>query len=140
MARFAYTARDRSGKTVVADLDAPSRKEVLRLLSARGLQVVAVNEQIGGAKSVQKKTSSTNAAPPTSFLSSSVASTAPRRADCLPFLETLYDLISSGLSAGEAVRLLSVRIKEPRQRALSANLWEQLSEGAPLYSGISPGR
>ena len=29
---------------------------------------------------------------------------APRRAECLPFLESLYDLATSGLSAGEAVR------------------------------------
>jgi type II secretory pathway component PulF len=36
------------------------------------------------------------------------------------------------LSAGEAVRLLSIRIKEPRQRILCEGLWARLSEGAPL--------
>ena len=139
MARFAYTARDRSGKTVAADVDAPNRKDVLRLLSARGLQVVAVTERGGGAGALAKtkKNAADPAAQPTSFFSSSIGGNAPRRADCLPFLETLYDLISSGLSAGEAVRLLSIRIKEPRQRALAANLWEQLSEGAPLSRAMS---
>jgi len=44
MPRFAYTARDRAGKSVAADLEAPSRKDALRLLSARGLQVASVNE------------------------------------------------------------------------------------------------
>ena len=44
MARFTYTARDRSGKTVAADLDAPSRKDALRLLATRGLQVMTVDE------------------------------------------------------------------------------------------------
>ena len=44
MPRFAYTARDRAGKSVVADLEAPSRKDALRMLSARGLQVASVNE------------------------------------------------------------------------------------------------
>jgi type II secretory pathway component PulF len=57
---------------------------------------------------------------------------APRRAERLPFLESLHDLTSSGLSAGEAVRLLSIRIKEPRQRTLCEGLWARLSEGAPL--------
>ncbi|MEO6568839.1 MAG: type II secretion system F family protein, partial [Opitutaceae bacterium] len=139
MARFAYTARDRSGKTVAADVDAPNRKDVLRLLGARGLQVVAVTERGGGpgAPAKTKKNTTAPAAQPTSFFSSSIGGTAPRRADCLPFLETLYDLISSGLSAGEAVRLLSIRIKEPRQRTLAANLWEQLSEGAPLSRAMS---
>lgn len=140
MARFAYTARDSAGKTVAADLEAPSRKDALRLLNARGLQVVAVNEKAGGNRAAKIKSGQANAkggAPATSFLSTSITSTAPRRADCLPFLETLYDLISSGLSAGEAVRLLSIRIKEPRQRALCANLWEQLSEGAPLSRAMA---
>jgi type II secretory pathway component PulF len=50
----------------------------------------------------------------------------------LPLLESLRDLITSGMSAGEAVRLLSVRIKEPGLRLLSIGLWERLSEGAPL--------
>ncbi|MEO7413383.1 MAG: type II secretion system F family protein [Opitutaceae bacterium] len=134
MARFAYTARDPAGKTVTADVDAPNRKDLLRLLSARGLQVVAVTEKGGGPghPAKTKKNAADSTAQPTSFLSSSISGRAPRRADCLPFLETLHDLVSSGLSAGEAVRLLSIRIKEPRQRALATNLWEQLSEGAPL--------
>jgi len=44
MPRFAYTARDRSGQAVAAELDSPSRKDALRVLTARGLQVSAVNE------------------------------------------------------------------------------------------------
>src|SRR5690606_37013784 len=43
--------------------------------------------------------------------------------------------------AGESVRLLSVRIKEPRLRLVSNLLWEQLSEGAQLSRamGTLPG-
>jgi general secretion pathway protein F len=138
MARFAYTALDRAGKSVAADLDAPNRKDALRLLAARGLQVVSVAESGGPGKSAKPKSpgaaASTEAAP---LFGSARSATAPRRADCLPFLQSLHDLITSGLSAGEAVRLLSIRIKEPRQRALSANLWEQLSEGAPLSRAMA---
>jgi len=139
MARFAYTARDRAGKSLAAELDAPSRKDALRLLAARGLQVVAVDERGGTASAGKPRTAGAAKAEanPASLFSTPASSLTPRRADCLPFLETLYDLISSGLSAGEAVRLLSVRIKEPRQRALSANLWEQLSEGAPLSRAMA---
>lgn len=45
--------------------------------------------------------------------------------------------MTSGLSAGEAVRLLSVRIKEPRLRSLCAGLWERISEGAPLSRAMA---
>ena len=145
MARFAYSARDRAGKSVSAELDAPSRKDALRLLSARGLQVAQVTElQAGPAprKSAGKSPpASSSAAAPAQVSRPTRASTrlnaqAPRRAERLPFLEALHDLTGSGLSAGEAVRLLSTRIKEPRLRTLCAGVWERISEGAPLSSAL----
>jgi type II secretory pathway component PulF len=60
-----------------------------------------------------------------------------KRTDCLPFLEALHDLLVSGLSAGEAVRLLSIRVKEPRLRTLCVGLWEQISEGAALWRAMA---
>ena len=137
MPRFAYKARDRAGAPVESVIDAPTRKDALRLLSARGLSVGAVIESSNGA-----------AAPATGFARRRVAKsefvveaagstqvrsdTTPRKAERLPFLEALHDLTSSGMSGGEAVRLLSMRIKEPRLRVLSEGLWARLSEGAPL--------
>jgi general secretion pathway protein F len=139
MPRFAYTARDRAGKSVVADLEAPSRKDALRVLSARGLQVASVNELAGGP--VKKNGNGAAAAAKPAATPVRVARRASRetlsRRECLPFLESLYDLATSGLSAGEAVRLLSVRIKEPRLRALCAGIWEQISEGAPLSRAMA---
>lgn len=139
MPRFTYTAHDRTGKSVAADVDAPSRKDALRLLSARGLQVASVNEVASGAPA-----KNANGGAPRKAVSSAVARTARRatastltRRECLPFLESLYDLATSGLSAGEAVRLLSVRIKEPRLRALCGGIWEQIAEGAPLSRAMA---
>ena len=145
MARFAYSARDRAGKSLSAELEDPSRKDALRLLSARGLQVAQVTElQAGPAprKSAGKAPpSSSSAAAPAQVSRPTRASTrlnaqAPRRAERLPFLEALHDLTGSGLSAGEAVRLLSTRIKEPRLRTLCAGVWERISEGAPLSRAL----
>ncbi|MBI4622197.1 MAG: type II secretion system F family protein [Verrucomicrobia bacterium] len=133
MPRFAYTARNRNGTTVTADLDAPTRRDAVRLLAARGLQVAAVDEvasALGRGTSALPKAGS----PRTALR---VSPQAPGRRDCLPFLEALHDLATSGLSAGEAVRLLSVRIKEPRLRALCAGIWELISEGAPLSRAMA---
>ena len=132
MARFAYSARDRAGQSVSAELDAPSRKDALRLLTARGLQVATVTElQAGpvgkGGKAIAKRAPKSAAR---------ITAQAPRRSERLPFLESLHDLTSSGLSAGEAVRLLSTRIKEPRLRTLCAGVWERISEGAPLSRAL----
>lgn len=140
MPRFSYTARDRSGKSVTADLEAPSRRDALRIIAARGLQVAAVAEVATaptGKKAAAKpgKVDKTPAAAAQPLFGARGGQT-PRRQECLPFLEALHDLLSSGLSAGEAVRLLSVRVKEPRLRALCAGLWEQISEGAALWRAM----
>jgi general secretion pathway protein F len=138
MPRYAYKARDKTGNAVESAIDAPSRKDALRLLSARGLSVGAVAEASGAAAPAPASFPRRRAAPQPeaavspSSLTRAGADTTPRRSERLPFLESLHDLTSSGLSGGEAVRLLSMRIKEPRQRALCEGLWARLSEGAPL--------
>ncbi|MBL9188183.1 MAG: type II secretion system F family protein [Opitutaceae bacterium] len=134
MPRFAYTARDRAGQAVAADFEAPSRKDALRLLAARGLQVVAISESAAGPAPKAGATAKPKAE---KIIVTSVSRQPPTRKECLPFLEALHDLATSGLSAGEAVRLLSVRIKEPRFRQLCAHLWSQISEGAPLSRAMA---
>ncbi|HUR58195.1 MAG TPA: type II secretion system F family protein [Opitutaceae bacterium] len=138
MPRFAYTARDRAGKAIAADLEAPTRKDALRVLTARGFQVSSVNET--AAPKAPGGSAAKAAGGPATVVARTprrIAAQAPTRAECLPFLEALYDLATSGLSAGEAVRLLSVRIKEPRLRTLCAGIWEQISEGAPLSRAMA---
>jgi general secretion pathway protein F len=140
MPRFSYKARDSAGQTVESSVDAPSRKDAVRLLSARGLSVATVSEAVAPAaaqKPTHNRQSAKVAAPVTDPLPGFSADIRPRRADRLPFLESLHDLTTSGLSAGEAVRLLSIRIREPRQRLLCEGLWARLSEGAPLSRAMS---
>lgn len=138
MPRFTYSARDRAGKTVSDSLEAPSRRDALRLLSARGLQPLSVNEASAAAPKKSARASSASAAAgkpaPTPRAARRSEVTRKQR---LPFLEALHDLTTSGMSAGEAVRMLSVRIKEPGLRALCVGLWGQISEGAPLSRAMA---
>lgn len=131
MPRFTYTARDRSGRNVSDTLEAPSRREALRLLAARGLNVITASEETA-ARPTARGGKSTESQP-----RRMAKKEALNRAQRLPFLEALHDLVTSGMSAGEAVRLLSVRIKEPTLRTLSVSLWERLSEGAPLSRAMA---
>ena len=135
MPRFAYTARSATGQTVEATLDAPSRKDAARLLAARGLQALRLEETGPGAGPATPKKSAS-----ASLLELASASTGSRsRFDAelqLPFLQSLSDLIGSGLPAGEAVRLLSTRLQEAKLKALCAALWEKLSEGLPLSQAM----
>ena len=142
MPRYSYTARDPSGQSVSAMLEAPTRKEALRLLAVRGLSPLSVSEadvRVGGPKSkagsrkTQPLGSPDKGARPSTFAARPARGAVRlRRAQRLPFLQALYDLTASGLSAGEAVRLLSQRIQNPALRALCAGLWERVGEGLPL--------
>src|ERR1700690_2457042 len=150
MPSYTYTARDRSGAAVSATLEAPTRRDALRVLAARGLTPVRVSEAGGGSESGKRKAeggkpgTTAQAGPgnkslrsPLSAFRSGGGAVVPRRQERLPFLQALSDLTTSGLSAGEAVRLLSVRLKEPALRALCAGLWEHISEGAPPSRAVA---
>jgi general secretion pathway protein F len=134
MPSFTFTARDSAGSTVTDRVEAGSRAEAVRRLQARGLRPVRLQEQ--GA-SVPTASSGLPA-----WLTRLGADSERKRAagltraQRLPFLESLHDLTSSGLSASEAVRLLATRVQEPRLRTLCALLWERLSEGSPLSQAM----
>lgn len=127
MANFAYTARDSQGRTVRETVSAANRKDALRLLAARGLQPLDVTEQSGGATSTKRRESG---------LVDSVSRASPLARDLLPFLQSLTELTTSGLSPGEAVRLLANRMKEPRLRTLCGLLWDSLKEGQTLSQAM----
>jgi type II secretory pathway component PulF len=133
MPRFAYSARDSAGRTATDEVTAPSRKDALRLLSARGLQPLQLNELTASGKAVAAPA----AASKPSALSLVTGKDAQfSRAHFLPFLQALSELTTSGLSAGEAVRLLALRLKDKSLRGLSAAVWERLSEGQPLSKAM----
>jgi general secretion pathway protein F len=137
MPSFAYKARDAAGKNVDSAIEASSRKDALRLLSARGLTVSAVAEPVASVTAAANGSARRRAKAVPDFGQEASKSrrrseNEPRRTERLSFLEALHDLTSSGMSGGEAVRLLSMRVKEPRLRSLCEGLWARLSEGAPL--------
>ncbi|HTL67667.1 MAG TPA: type II secretion system F family protein [Lacunisphaera sp.] len=126
MPRFTYTARA-AGQPAASNgtVDAFTRREALHLLNARGLQVVRLDEE--GAALAGAVEDRRAAAPGRPF-------TVKLR---LPFLESLVDLVNSGMSAGEAVRLLAVRLSEPRLKSLCAALWARLGEGSTLSAAMA---
>lgn len=144
MARFTYTARDHSGASTSSTIEAPSRKEALRLLAARGLSPVRVDEEGASparkAPATKSRIRSAEAERQARELPNAArrrpSAKDPSRRERLPFLVALEDLTSSGLSAGEAIRLLSIRVKEPQLRNLAGGLWERIGEGASLSTAM----
>jgi general secretion pathway protein F len=129
MPSFRYTASDASGQVLESVVEAPSRRDALRMLTTRGLRPIRLNEGRGSAAKLAKH------AAQFSLFNQSSPATYSRR-EHLPFLQALHELTVSGLSAGEAVRLLSLRLKEKNLRALSGAVWERLSEGLTLSQAL----
>jgi len=141
MPTFTYRARDAAGTTTTGTLDAPSRRDALRRLQTRGLQPVSLDESSGAKPARAKSSASSSPAspPPTRAenAASAKAASLPTQKERLPFLEALSDLVRGGLSAGEAIRLLSIRVQQPRLRALCTALWASLSEGQTLSVALT---
>lgn len=120
MPAFAYTARTAEGAPESGTLEAAGRREALAALRARGLRVAELRE--AGAPDPAKAGSD---------------GPAPTAALRLPFLEALDDLVRGGLSAGEAVRLLSQRLQPGPLRELCAHVWARLGEGQSLSAALA---
>jgi type II secretory pathway component PulF len=136
MPTFAYTARDRSGQSVQATLEASSRKDALRVLSTRGLQPMQVEEVSAGRPTQKDGKSGGTSAGERKARRKDLVSKLSRR-ERLPLFQALHDLTTSGLSAGESVRMLSVRLQDPMLRTLCGGLWERLGEGSSLSQAMA---
>ena len=89
MPRFTYSARDRAGASAAGEIDAPSRRDALRLLAARGLAVSRVEEAT--VRSGRGATGASSSRPAASRTLGGAAAT-PGRRERLPFLTALEDL------------------------------------------------
>jgi type II secretory pathway component PulF len=127
MPSFRYTARDTAGQMVEATLESHSRRDALRTLASRGLQPIRLEE--AGATGAKRAAAANSS-------SASTERIVFTRTEHLPFLQALHELTTSGLSAGEAVRLLSLRLKDKNLKALSGAIWESLSEGRTLSHAL----
>jgi type II secretory pathway component PulF len=125
MPSYQYRARaaGQSG-LVTGSIDALSRRAALQLLQTRGLQVVQLDEEGGSA-----------GRPAAAGGGPRPARITPRHR--LPFLEALADLVTAGISAGEALRLLTRRLQEPGLHALCTALWGRVGEGCTLSQAMA---
>lgn len=127
MPAFQYSARDAQGAAADGVIQAPNRREALRRLQARGLRPTSVLES--GAAGRAKEDARTRGA--------GGDDPAPTGEQLLPFLESIADLVRSGMSAGEALRMLANRTQKGPLRTLCAGLWSRLGEGQNLSAAMA---
>ncbi len=129
MPTFTYSARNLEGSKVQGSLEAASRKTALQQLAAKKLRPLSISES-----GTEAKTGKSNIpfAGLFSKQSSEVSSTSLSRKLALPFLQNLKELLNCGIQAGDALRLMSGRLSDPRLKFLSTQLWDELRQGRSL--------
>lgn len=134
---FNYTAQNAAGETVSGTLEAPDRRNAAQRLARRGLKPLRL---IAGEASADSKT---NVSEETALPASEDHAALHKKRlfgvhrIAVSFMEKLYSLLTSGLPAGDAVKLLSQRVTDPALRALCAKIWRDLSEGLPLGGAMA---
>lgn len=138
MPTFNYIAQNASGETLSGKIESPDRKAAAQRLARRGLIPVRLTADDISADSKSPTATEEEALP--------VAEDHPAlrkkrlwgtHKTATSFMEKLYSLLTSGLPAGDAVKLLSQRVTEPALRALCTKIWRDLSEGLTLAGAMA---
>jgi type II secretory pathway component PulF len=135
MAQFSYKALDSTGRQVTGESESPDRKRLLQQLAQNGLQPISVEfigEKVTTDESVEdldffKKSKTKSRITFFKRTNSKIA---------LEFLKRLLVLLSSGMSIGDTVSLLSKRLTDPQMKALCESIWKRLSEGQTLAASM----
>lgn len=152
MPRFTYSARSRSGEKLDGVVDAPDRRSALLQIERMGLVPVSVKEAAAGAaapapaKSAAKP--AVKAAPatvkgkaekPARFQMNLGGPRAPRMnmRETLFFARELSDLLSSGMTLGNALHTLSRRKTKSDQDRMVVELRDEIIKGASLSEALT---
>jgi type IV pilus assembly protein PilC len=135
MPRFSYKALDSTGRQVSGEAESSDRKRLLQQLSQKGLRPISVEslgEKVSTDESIETSDFFKNSGKRSRFLTIKRS----KAAISLEFLKRLLVLLSSGMSLGDAVSLLSRRLSDPQMKDLCEAIWKKLSEGQTLASAM----
>jgi len=135
MPRFSYKALDSTGRTTSGEADSPDRKRLLQQLAQNGLRpisVEALGEQVAPDEEIERSDFFRESGKKRRILPIKRS----RSALSLEFLKRLLVLLSSGMSLGDTVSLLSRRLSDPQMVDLCDSIWKKLSEGQTLASAM----
>ncbi|MFU8848984.1 MAG: type II secretion system F family protein [Opitutales bacterium] len=143
MARFDYKARNEDGVVLSGQIEAPERRAAMRRLQVDGLSPITIKEISQGSSShlakigEKLKALSGNRSHAGESAATPRSGSAKREHVGLAVMKRLLELHSSGLPAGDSIRILSQRLSEKEQKALATALWRDLSEGATLAGAMT---
>ena len=136
MPSFTYRAHDAAGTTVSGSIEAASRKAAVQKLSAKRLRPVTIKETGEATEADKRRESDWRKHFSVGSKSKEVKEKDLGRAMALPFLRALKELLNCGIQAGDGLRMMSVRLSDPKQKLLATKLWDELRQGRSLSEAL----
>ena len=133
MPNFTYSAKDPSGTSIRGSIDAVNRKAALQKIVAQKLRPLSVQEAVAG---VSKKKSGLGLFGLFTTKASKGSKVLLNRSVALPFLSGLRELLNCGIQSADALRMMSSRMSDPRQKYLATQLWDELRQGRSLSEAM----
>lgn len=133
MPSFTYSAKDTSGTSIRGSIDAVNRKAALQKIAAQKLRPLSVQEASAGAS---KKKSGLGLAGLFATKGDKDNKVSLNRSVALPFLSGLRELLNCGIQSADALRMMSTRMSDPRQKYLATQLWDELRQGRSLSEAL----
>ncbi len=133
MPSFTYSAKDSSGTSIRGSIDAVNRKAALQKIAAQKLRPLSVQEAATGES---KKKSGLGLAGLFATKGDKDSKVTLNRSVALPFLSGLRELLNCGIQSADALRMMSTRMSDPRQKYLATRLWDELRQGRSLSEAL----
>ena len=133
MPSFTYSAKDPTGITIRGSIDAVNRKSALQKIAAQKLKPLSVQE---AAARVSNKKSWLGLSGLFATKTNKDSRVSLNRSVVLPFLSGLRELLNCGIQSADALRMMSSRMSDPRQKYLATQLWDELRQGRSLSEAL----
>jgi len=142
MPTFSYRAVNAKGEPQNGVMDARDRREVMQQLRTKGMRPIEIAQK-GGAQAAaavsqakQSQVPETNSTKPSGPIKILEPEEFKGEKTALGFLKKLYQLNSGGMPLGDSIRLLSVRVSDPKQASLATRIWKDISEGRTFANAL----
>ena len=143
MPTFSYRAMNSKGEAQTGVMEAPNRSVVIQRLRSSQLRPVDITTKGGAAAAAAVSTAKDSLVPdsaqpgrpagPIKFLEPEEFKGGK---NSLAFLKKLYQLSGGGMPLGDSIRLLSVRVSDPKQASIANRLWKDISEGRTFANAL----
>ena len=130
MPNFKYSAKDSSGKTVSAMLEAPDEKTIVDSLRKQGLIVISVSRE-------KAKGAAPSAAPKGSTQGAGKGRGGVKLSELVLFTRQLATMIESGIPLVQCLDIMTEQVENKKFKEMLCKVKDQVSAGSAFYEALA---